>query len=96
VIAKLSYISLKVDEPQLDKLTIFPIPAIDKVVLFIPDKRLEHICVFDVTGHEVFSANIDIFNQEYEIVTENFLPGVYFCKVKTDKEVFYARFIISK
>lgn len=67
-------------------LQLYPNPANDLIIIRLDDLNasLKYMDVYDMTGRKLLSANID--GQSHEFSVANLRSGVYYIRVRTDKE----------
>jgi hypothetical protein len=96
----LGYNSQKI-EPE-NYLTVFPNPAqsLINIKLFHPYKQEVSVSLLDASGKEIkhIINNLrDYYGRNsLQFTLDEFLPGMYFLKVKTEKKTYYERFVINK
>lgn len=96
----LGYNSSKIESGNY--LTVFPNPAQSSIniELFSPCVQEISVSLFDASGKEIKSiVNKQRFNHgrnSLHFPLDEFLPGMYFVQVKTEKKTNYERFVIYK
>jgi len=87
--------------PDALRLEVYPNPARGdlKIIFNSPDERKVTIKLYDVTGrlvNEIFNGKAKIGTNEMPIMAENYAAGIYFIRIKTDKEIITEKFIMLK
>ena len=74
-----------------DALTIYPIPASDKLFVNAGDNQIIKIQMVDLTGRIVYSANVQ--QQTGTIDLSGFNSGIYFIRVHTSDNIYTTKMI---
>jgi len=93
--------ALRPKPDALRLLEVYPNPAKGdlKIRFNSPDEQKVTIKLYDVTGrliNEIFNGKAKIGTNEMPIMAENYAAGIYFIRIKTDKEIITEKFIMLK
>jgi YVTN family beta-propeller protein len=78
-----------------EKITIFPNPANDFLTIKISlmPNEIASLKISDITGKEMFS--LKEVPSTSKIQTSDFSDGIYFCQIKTKREIITQKFIVQ-
>ncbi|NOR17831.1 T9SS type A sorting domain-containing protein [candidate division WOR-3 bacterium] len=87
--------------PNALRLEVYPNPTRGNLRIRFnsPDEQKVTIKLYDVTGrlvNEIFNRKAKIGTNEMPIMAENYAAGIYFIRIKTDKEIITEKFIVLK
>ncbi|MCD4730551.1 MAG: T9SS type A sorting domain-containing protein [Bacteroidales bacterium] len=81
-----------IDKNLLNNILVYPNPASD-IVNIKSDDPIKYISVFNQTGQEVFSVELN--SSFYRFNTSGFKSGIYFFLIKTDESAVSRRIVIN-
>ncbi|MFC7348547.1 T9SS type A sorting domain-containing protein [Chryseobacterium zhengzhouense] len=89
VTSNCSLLSTQENQLTLEKPILFPIPTKDLLNIKTKESLVEY-SIFSLSGQKVQSG--EFLNNERYVNVENLLPGIYFIKIKTDKNSYTEKF----
>lgn len=93
-LVKLNRSTIKTKDFGFDNLlSVYPNPANGSVKIKISGSSKSAIRVFDLSGRIVY--NETMYDEESEISTEDFAPGIYFVQVDNDRNTLSRKFVVK-
>jgi len=74
---------------------IYPNPAKDKFNIRVKNDHIHSIEIYDLTGKLLYSKELITKLNETSISIEFFLPGLYYCLIKTNSGVFKSKLAVQ-
>ncbi|MBK5285010.1 MAG: T9SS type A sorting domain-containing protein [Bacteroidia bacterium] len=77
-------------------ISISPNPATNELRIKNTELKTESITIYDALGQEVYHAAFIIHHSEFSVDVSRWNAGIYFVRVKTEKETFAKKIVVSR
>lgn len=82
------------EDQQADfRLTVYPNPAKEMVMVLSPDAAITSVAIFNLSGHMVHQAS-RLNTENYRFNASSLTSGMYFVRVTTDRGIAIRKFVI--
>ena len=81
-----------IDDNIYNNISIYPNP-VDDILSIETETQIDEIAIYDIYGRQALSQRVNKSTSQQVVDVANLKAGVYFIKIKTDKENIVKRFV---
>ncbi|MCF8367192.1 MAG: T9SS type A sorting domain-containing protein, partial [Bacteroidales bacterium] len=93
LLARLDFMNLGLDDAWKLKISLSPNPASETIQFFIPDRHIQKILIYDISGKPVLEKNMTILNEMVEMDISQLAGGLYVLVAITEDGNYHTKFV---